>query len=703
MAYTVYYGTKEISSDVLPYINLKNKPKLNDKEITDVNTSESLNIAMMMTQHDYDILPIKNAHCFYIIKRDDDPVATEDYRNLKNKPAIDGVEIYSQTTSEDLDLLTLTETYENLEGTFQYKGTCATVAELPDNPKLGWVYFITTTKVSMAYNGSFWDALGTTLDTSEYQKKSEPTLDTPTKEIVPGINETDERSRVFTPVVPGVSDGTIGIVPAPAVGQTASLLKSSCEWVDEIDATEPTTITAQDKIMVNGSLANGMPNINDKVFGQDAELYNVPTDTGVYGQIRTDDDRWIDIEDSQSASAISTTGNIITEEDLYYALPTINDSKDYTSATNLILPSTVGTTGQIYKNNNGVFEWDDLDTVVAPVTTGTLGTVPQPLAGDERFLFVDSTSSWLTAVDTDIDSPVVADSNIPSEQTLLHMLPTINGNREYTSDINFYWPANNTTSSQCVYSTGSYANTMASSGWTAFGGASSSAAGSKGVVPAPSKNSSTLFLFGNAGWGTPSASTMTGGTSTDSGTAGTVKKATTTAGYWWFNDSYWADQSWMSTFGGASSSAAGSKGMVPAGGNGSTDYYLNGAGSWVARPFQSVSVSYTMSNSFAMNWCYAWKIGNAYFVNGGFYKSSDWTIKRDTRYVVCSSFKINGTYPSTAGACFQGTTNDATDSGRGPDCVTFTSSATLVLNGGRTSSRTVGANVYYVFQGIITI
>ena len=54
-----------------------------------------------------------------------------------------------------------------------------------------------------------------------------------------------------------------------------------------------------------------------------------------------------DFNDSQSASALSTSGYLVTERDVYYGLPIINDSHSYDSTTKIFAPTTSGTTGQL--------------------------------------------------------------------------------------------------------------------------------------------------------------------------------------------------------------------------------------------------------------------------------------------------------------------------------------------------------------------
>lgn len=58
------------------------------------------------------------------------------------------------------------------------------------------------------------------------------------------------------------------------------------------------------------------------------------------------------ISDSSSASAISSTSTSIpTERDIYYGLPTINNSHNYTSSTSIYAPTAAGTEGEVLMSN----------------------------------------------------------------------------------------------------------------------------------------------------------------------------------------------------------------------------------------------------------------------------------------------------------------------------------------------------------------
>jgi hypothetical protein len=71
---------------------------------------------------------------------------------------------------------------------------------------------------------------------------------------------------------------------------------------------------------------------------------NVPQWNGTTGTLLQ---AGLGISNSTSASALTINPNLVTEQDVYYGTPRINDSKSYTSSTNIYAPSTGGTAGQM--------------------------------------------------------------------------------------------------------------------------------------------------------------------------------------------------------------------------------------------------------------------------------------------------------------------------------------------------------------------
>ncbi|MFQ6777793.1 MAG: beta strand repeat-containing protein [Alphaproteobacteria bacterium] len=112
-----------------------------------------------------------------------------------------------------------------------------------------------------------------------------------------------------------------------------------------------------------------------------------------------------------------------------------------------------------------------------------------------------------------------------------------------------------------------------------MGGATASAAGKKGLVPAPASGDNTKFLRGDGTWGVP--------TDTDTDTTynagdGLILNGTTFSANFDTNTIGLVDKKLMAkTMTGASSGAAGTGGIVPAPGKGSEKSFLRGDGTWV--------------------------------------------------------------------------------------------------------------------------
>ena len=77
------------------------------------------------------------------------------------------------------------------------------------------------------------------------------------------------------------------------------------------------------------------------------------------------------VTDSSSASAIGTGTSLPTERDIYYGLPTINNSHAYTSSTTIYAPSAAGTANQILKSSGGTSApvWTDITSLMPIAAT----------------------------------------------------------------------------------------------------------------------------------------------------------------------------------------------------------------------------------------------------------------------------------------------------------------------------------------------
>lgn len=119
--------------------------------------------------------------------------------------------------------------------------------------------------------------------------------------------------------------------------------------------------------------------------------------------------------------------------------------------------------------------------------------------------------------------------------------------------------------------------------YSAFAGATSSVAGSTGLVPAPTTSDPDKFLKGDGTWGTPTDTTYSAGTNVQI-SAGNVISATDTT---------------YSNFTGATSSVAGTNGLVPAPAAGDESKALHGDGTWKDTTAKLVEMSYGEANSWA--------------------------------------------------------------------------------------------------------
>lgn len=121
---------------------------------------------------------------------------------------------------------------------------------------------------------------------------------------------------------------------------------------------------------------------------------------------------------------------------------------------------------------------------------------------------------------------------------------------------------------------------------TAMKGATSSAAGAVGAVPAPAAGAQGKYLRGDGTWQTPPNTTyrdMTGATSSEAGASGLVPAPSAGQnGKFLRGDGTWQTptNTTYSNMTGASSSAAGKAGLVPAPAAGNDDDYLMGNGKW---------------------------------------------------------------------------------------------------------------------------
>ncbi len=116
-----------------------------------------------------------------------------------------------------------------------------------------------------------------------------------------------------------------------------------------------------------------------------------------------------------------------------------------------------------------------------------------------------------------------------------------------------------------------------------FTGATSSVAGAHGLVPAPTTSDPDKYLKGDGSWGTPTGTTYTAGTNVSIDAQNVISATDTT----------------YSNFTGATSSVAGSNGLVPAPAAGDEGKALHGDGTWKDTTAKLVEMAYGESNAWA--------------------------------------------------------------------------------------------------------
>jgi hypothetical protein len=101
------------------------------------------------------------------------------------------------------------------------------------------------------------------------------------------------------------------------------------------------------------------------------------------------------ISDSTTAESLGTTQTLTTARDVYYGTPTINNTKGYTSNTNIYAPSTGGTAGQmlISAGTTTTPTWatisDEVEWELIYSAFSTAGTTIDPLASQSPLTFTD--------------------------------------------------------------------------------------------------------------------------------------------------------------------------------------------------------------------------------------------------------------------------------------------------------------------------
>jgi hypothetical protein len=231
-------------------------------------------------------------------------------------------------------------------------------------------------------NGLVYDRLNPS--TTWTQVEDKPTTFTPTAHTHTKANITD-----FAHSHGNITDtGTITADTAIASGQKFALVNGSNLVVRSALAfgSSTTTFLRNDGQWVTPAGGGNVSGPGSSTPG------NVPLWNNLSGTLLQ---AGLGISDSTSGSQLSINPNLVTERDVYYGTPTINNSKAYTSGTNIYAPTT-GQTSSYFLVGNGTtsapvwrFKDSDWETADQSITSATnMLTIAIPGAGTYKVSLV---------------------------------------------------------------------------------------------------------------------------------------------------------------------------------------------------------------------------------------------------------------------------------------------------------------------------
>lgn len=208
---TYYINDEESYEELVDYEVLDNKPEINGVELIGDKNTEDLKISWHGTQAEYDTLPVVNSKTFYIIDDGEASVETNNYLDLGNKPKLNGVELTGDKSAADINMYDKDE-IDNLISSMR---SINVVSEEPSSPSPNTLYYISADlqppyNVVLFNNNLIRIPMGTSeIDMSQYQTRSEPSLNTSSKNISGAINEINERvgNSVLTTVAKNATAG----------------------------------------------------------------------------------------------------------------------------------------------------------------------------------------------------------------------------------------------------------------------------------------------------------------------------------------------------------------------------------------------------------------------------------------------------------------------------------------------------------------
>lgn len=320
-------------------------------------------------------------------------------------------------------LATVADINTALSSVLTYKGTKETTANLPTSGNAtGDVWNITTACAAsgilpavnagdnVAWNGSTWDVLAGIIDLSNYLTgvsldgtalavhNGVANIPLASGQYVPGIIKTKSTvssilstDYIATPVIGGSPYYGISKLRVGASGAVANAIVNKDPYLTTSDGG-----TYRSQVRLVGGGATTIKSTSSGTTGQ-IEITSVDT-TYTFAEGTTDGAfsvtpnggtaqsvsihglnaaAYKGVVDSTSAAAIGTGTNIPTERDIYYGLPTINNSHTYTSSTAIFAPTSGGTATCTLVANGATSAptWTDTLTVTAGTGANVKGTL----------------------------------------------------------------------------------------------------------------------------------------------------------------------------------------------------------------------------------------------------------------------------------------------------------------------------------------
>lgn len=253
------------------------------------------------------------------------------YKDIPGKPKINSAELIGNLTSNELNMYTKKEVNKLITS----MRNIVVLPEMPDNPAANTIYYIGDG--SAPYNVYATDteknviSLGTTdIDFSEYQKITDSTLETASKNV-PGainelnellgdevltttattatgaINELNEKCATFIGAADD-SNGKEGIVPAPLQGDTKKYLKADGTWA--IPMVEGKNIPEKNgtDLLTTGGL---FESIACKILGKGSATLKLSTNASVdYNDV-------VETVNALTANGFRPTGEVVNGRAIY--------------------------------------------------------------------------------------------------------------------------------------------------------------------------------------------------------------------------------------------------------------------------------------------------------------------------------------------------------------------------------------------------